>query len=85
MSYPKPYISNKTKQKIKNAMDAANIIYSNTNSSKAIKSLTVLENIVADYEEALYELSKHRRLYTNLRIKYKKLKELKNELTRKNN
>lgn len=75
MSFPKPYISDKSKQKIENAMNAANIIYFNSKSGKVLKSLTVLENIVADYEEALYELSKRNRLYVNMRKKYKKLKE----------
>lgn len=73
------FLSKETISKIDNALNAANIIYFNlaTKRKEVLDSLSTLEDIVADYQDVVYDLNKHKRLYLNLLKRHKQLKESK--------
>jgi hypothetical protein len=71
------YLSKETTDKIDNALNAANVVYFNlaTKRKEVLDSLAALEDIVVDYQDVMYELNKHKRLYLGMVKKYKQLKE----------
>ena len=73
------YLSKETTDKIDNALNAANVVYFNlaTKRKEVLDSLAALEDIVADYQDVMYDLNKHKRLYLNLLKRHKQLKESK--------
>ena len=73
----KSLLEPKTQRKIELALDSANVIYFNLKSKdkEVITALSRLEDIIFEYEDALLRKNKTKRMYDNLLLKYKKIKE----------